>query len=59
MEAPLTDPFSGILNSWFEQTLNLEPSKRFPRADIMLNEFNATAKEHSQNLMKLTRFIKN
>ncbi|EAB0017433.1 nuclease, partial [Salmonella enterica] len=46
--APLTDPFSGILNSWFEQALNLEPSKRFPRADIMLNEFNAATKEHSQ-----------
>ncbi|ELI9247865.1 NERD domain-containing protein [Escherichia coli] len=45
---PLTDPFSGILNSWFEQALNLEPSKRFPRADIMLNEFNAATKEHSQ-----------
>lgn len=47
---PQQDPFSGTLNGWFEQALNLEPGKRFPRADIMLNEFNAATKEHSYEL---------
>ena len=42
---PKEDPFDGALNNWFEQALNLEPSKRFPRADIMLNEFNSATKE--------------
>lgn len=48
--APQEDPFGGALNSWFEQALNLEPSRRFPRADIMLNEFNAATKEQSQGV---------
>lgn len=46
--APNQDPFGGELNSWFEQALNLEPIKRFPRADIMLNEFNSATKEQIQ-----------
>lgn len=45
---PQKDPFDGALNGWFEQALNLESSKRFPRADIMLNEFNAATKEQIQ-----------
>ncbi|WP_299804942.1 AAA domain-containing protein [uncultured Shewanella sp.] len=45
---PQQDIFGGALNSWFEQALNLDPSKRFPRADIMLNEFNAVTKEQIQ-----------
>ncbi len=45
---PQEDPFGGALNCWFEQALNLEPSKRFPRADIMLNEFNSATKEQIQ-----------
>ncbi|MBY4953721.1 AAA domain-containing protein [Pantoea sp. DY-17] len=46
---PQQDPFGGILNSWFEQALHLEPGKRFPRADIMLNEFNSATKEQSHD----------
>lgn len=45
---PQQDPFGGALSCWFEQALNLEPNKRFPRADIMLNEFNVVTKEQIQ-----------
>ncbi|WP_335920430.1 MULTISPECIES: AAA domain-containing protein [Shewanella] len=48
--APQKDPFDGALNDWFEQALNLESSKRFPRADIMLNEFNAATKDQVQGI---------
>lgn len=46
--APEQDQFGGALNCWFEQALNLDPSKRFPRADIMLNEFNSATQEQIQ-----------
>ncbi|ELI6425494.1 NERD domain-containing protein [Vibrio harveyi] len=45
---PEKDPFDGSLNNWFEQALHIEPSKRFPRADIMLSEFNSATKEQIQ-----------
>ncbi|MGF1849803.1 AAA domain-containing protein [Vibrio lentus] len=45
---PQEDLFGGALTPWFEQALNLEPSKRFPRADIMLNEFNSATQEQIQ-----------
>ncbi|MCW8331878.1 AAA domain-containing protein [Photobacterium sp. SDRW27] len=46
---PQDDPFDGALNNWFEQALNLDAAKRFPRADIMLSEFNGATKEVSQD----------
>ncbi|NGZ68978.1 AAA family ATPase [Vibrio aestuarianus subsp. cardii] len=45
---PENDPFDGSLTKWFEQALHIEPSKRFPRADIMLSEFNSATKEQIQ-----------
>lgn len=47
-QPPTFEPFDGALNDWFEQALNFEPKKRFPRADIMLNEFNAATKDQIQ-----------
>lgn len=55
---PQQDPFDGVLNDWFEQALSLEPSKRFPRADIMLNEFNAATKDQNQGFDEANQIYK-
>lgn len=56
---PENDIFDGSLTNWFEQALHIEPSKRFPRADIMLSEFNSATKEQIHGHDESTKIFQN